>query len=123
TRRRVRRATRKAQTSVAGSRTARRLVLGGLLVAAGLLTSGCSWSDLPRFGWPLSASEQGARMQHFWSATFIAALIVGCLVWGLMFWCFIVYRKRRNSPLYPKQTRENLPVELVYTVLPFVAVA
>ncbi len=98
-------------------------MLAGLLLVAGLITSGCSWSDLPRFGWPLSASKQGAEMQHFWSATFIAALIVGVIVWGLMFWCFVVYRKRRNSPLYPKQTRENLPVEVVYTVLPFVAIA
>ncbi len=62
-------------------------------------------------------------MQYFWSATFIAALIVGVIVWGLMFWCFIVYRKRRNSPLYPKQTKENLPVEMVYTAVPFVLIA
>src|SRR5699024_2642736 len=92
---------------VAGSRAARRWALAGLLVVAGLVTSGCSLADLPRFGWPKSASEQGARMQYFWSASFIAALAVGVIVWGLMFWCFIVYRKRRNSPLYPKQTKEN----------------
>ena len=102
---------------------ARRWVLAGLLVVAGLVSSGCSWADLPRFGWPESASKQGARMQYFWSASFIAALAVGVIVWGLMFWCFIVYRKRRNSPLYPKQTKENLPVEMVYTAVPFVLIA
>ena len=102
---------------------ARRWVLAGLLVVAGLVSSGCSWADLPRFGWPESASKQGARMQYFWSASFIAALIVGVIVWGLMFWCFIAYRKRRNSPLYPKQTKENLPVEMVYTAVPFVLIA
>jgi cytochrome c oxidase subunit 2 len=108
---------------VAGSRTARRWALAGLLVVAGLVSSGCSWADLPRFGWPQSASKQGAQMQYFWSAAFIAALAVGVVVWGLMFWCFIVYRKRKNSPLYPKQTRENLPVEIVYTAVPFVLIA
>jgi cytochrome c oxidase subunit 2 len=98
-------------------------VLAGLLVVAGLVTSGCSMADLPRFGWPESASKQGAKMQYFWSGAFIAALAIGCVVWGLMFWCFIVYRKRRNSPLYPKQTKENIPVEMVYTAVPFVLVA
>ncbi len=94
-----------------------------MLLAAGLLTSGCSLADLPRYGWPESVTPQGARMQHFWSAAFTASLVVGVLVWGLMFWCFTMYRKKKNSPLYPKQTKENLPLEFVYTVVPFVLVS
>ena len=39
-----------------------------------------------------------------------------------MFWAFIVYRKRKNGPLYPKQTKENLPLELIYTAVPFLMV-
>ena len=61
-------------------------------------------------------------MQEFWSGAFTAALLVGVGVWGLMFWAFIVYRKRKNGPLYPKQTKENLPLELVYTAVPFLMV-
>ncbi|RIJ76444.1 cytochrome c oxidase subunit II [Nakamurella silvestris] len=80
-------------------------------------------ASLPRFGWPEGKTLQGERMQWFWSATFIAALVVGVLVWGLMFWSFAVYRKRKGSPLYPKQTKENLPLELVYTAIPLVMVA
>lgn len=98
-------------------------MLVGLLAVAAVISSGCSWADLPRYGWPESASEQGEKMQFLWSGMFTAALVVGVIVWGLMFWCFIAYRKRRNSPLYPKQTRENLPVEMVYTAIPFVLVA
>lgn len=97
-------------------------MLVGMLVVAAVVSAGCSLADLPKYGWPESASRQGERMQELWSGTFTAALAVGALVWGLMFWCFIVYRKRRDSPLYPKQTRENLPVEMVYTALPFVAI-
>ncbi|MEO7124940.1 MAG: cytochrome c oxidase subunit II [Nakamurella sp.] len=108
---------------MAGTRAARRLVLGGLAAIAMVALSGCSVADLPRYGWPQSASVQGEKMQFLWSGMFTAALVVGAIVWGLMFWCFIVYRKRRNSPLYPKQTRENLPVELVYTAIPFILVA
>lgn len=62
-------------------------------------------------------------MQQFWSAAFIASLVIGGIVWGLMFWCFAVYRKRSNSPLYPKQTKENLPIELAYTGIPLVLIA
>jgi cytochrome c oxidase subunit 2 len=61
-------------------------------------------------------------MEEFWSASFTAALLVGVVVWGLMFWAFIVYRKRKNGPLYPKQTKENLPLELIYTIVPFIMV-
>ena len=43
------------------------------------------------------------------------------LVWALIFWCAIVYR-RRDSEL-PRQTKYNLPIEAVYTVLPFLIVA
>ncbi len=102
---------------------ARRWLLAGALATAGLLASGCTADDLPRFGWPSAVTVQGKDMQHFWSWAVIAALTVGVLVWGLMFWSFIMYRKRKNSPFYPKQTKENLPLEIVYTAVPFVMVA
>lgn len=62
-------------------------------------------------------------MQYFWSSVFIASLCVGVIVWGAMFWAFIAYRKRSSGPLYPKQTKENLPFELVCTAIPFILVA
>jgi len=93
-----------------------------MLAVGSLLLSGCSFADLPRFGWPEGITPQAQRMQYFWSSAFIAALCVGVLVWGLMFWAFIVYHKRKSGPLYPKQTKENLPLELVYTFLPFLMV-
>lgn len=93
-----------------------------MLAVGSLLLSGCSFADLPRFGWPEGITPQAQRMQYFWSSAFIAALAVGVVVWGLMFWAFIVYHKRKSGPLYPKQTKENLPLELVYTFVPFLMV-
>jgi len=93
-----------------------------MLGLVSVLVSGCSIADLPRYGWPVGITPQATRMQEFWSASFTFALLVGAGVWGLMFWAFIVYRKRKNGPLYPKQTKENLPLELIYTVVPFVMV-
>ncbi len=104
------------------SRARRRIVLAGLLGLASVLMSGCSMADLPRFGWPEGITPQARRMQEFWSGAGIVALLVGVGVWGLMFWAFIVYRKKKNGPLYPKQTKENLPLEIIYTVVPFLLV-
>jgi len=93
-----------------------------LLGLVSVLVSGCSVADLPHYGWPDGITPQAVRMQEFWSASFTFALLVGAGVWGLMFWAFIVYRKRKNGPLYPKQTKENLPLELIYTAVPFLMV-
>ncbi len=41
-------------------------------------------------------------------------------VWGLIFWCSFAYRKKTDE--LPKQVRYNLPVEILYTVVPFVIV-
>ena len=104
------------------SRAVRRILIAGLLGLFSVLVSGCSWSDLPRYGWPVGITPQAERMQYFWSASFTFALFIGAIVWGLMFWAFIVYRKRKNGPTYPKQTKENLPLELIYTFVPFLMV-
>jgi cytochrome c oxidase subunit 2 len=96
--------------------------LAGLLGLVSVLVSGCSVADLPRYGWPEGITPQATRMREFWSGSFTFALLVGVVVWGLMFWAFIVYRKRKNGPLYPKQTKENLPLELIYTIVPFIMV-
>jgi cytochrome c oxidase subunit II len=95
--------------------------LGVILGLLALAATGCSWSDLPRWGWPSGVSLQAERMLHLWVASCIAALIVGCIVWGLTFWVIIFHRKKGDQ--LPKQTKYNLPIELVYTAVPFVAVA
>jgi cytochrome c oxidase subunit II len=105
-------------------RTARlvRVILGGGLLVAVL--TGCTRADLEdklRFGWPRGITDHAAQMRVLWTWSTIAALAVGVIVWGLMFWCAIVYRRRGD--VLPKQTKYNLPIELVYTVIPFVIIA
>jgi cytochrome c oxidase subunit 2 len=60
-------------------------------------------------------------MYNLWIGSVIAALAVGFFVWGLIFWCVIRYRKRGGE--LPVQTRFNLPIEVLYTVLPFLVIA
>jgi cytochrome c oxidase subunit 2 len=103
-----------------GSRLARLAALGLLGVAT---LTGC---DVPnnefwRFGWPEGITEQSQWMRQLWTGSVIAALIVGFLVWGLIGWSIVRHRKRSDE--LPKQTAYNLPLEIVYTILPFLIIA
>jgi cytochrome c oxidase subunit 2 len=108
---------------VRGRRRAGRFAgLGVVAVVAAMLLSGCSVDDAFRFGWPVKGiSEQSKQMYNLWIGSVIAALVVGFFVWGLIFWCVIRYRKRGEE--LPPQTRYNMPMELLYTVLPFLVIA
>ena len=46
---------------------------------------------------------------------------MGVLVWGLIFWACGRYHKRNDE--IPRQTKYNLPIEIVYTVVPLMIVA
>jgi len=58
-----------------------------------------------------------------WNGSWIAAWLVGFLVWGLIIWCVIAYRRRRDETGFPAQIRYNLPLEILYTVVPVMMVA
>lgn len=96
-----------------------------LAVLAGLvLVSGCSQQTIDqwkRLGLPPSASESAPDMEALWVGAWIAAFIVGFLVWGLIIWAVIRYR-RRSADEVPTQVRYNLPIEVLYTVAPFVII-
>ncbi|HEY7177328.1 MAG TPA: cytochrome c oxidase subunit II [Micromonosporaceae bacterium] len=88
-----------------------------------LVLTGCSVDQAFSFGWPQGITAQARRMHGLWIGSTIAALIVGVIVWGLIFWCIIRYHKRKTDTELPPQTRYNLPIELVYTVIPFLVIA
>jgi len=84
--------------------------------------SACSIEDAFYFGWPRGRITPDAqRMFDLWIGSAIAALAVGVFVWGLIFWCLIRYRKRSEE--LPPQTRFNLPIELLYSVTPFLIIS
>lgn len=90
----------------------------GLLVA---VLGGCSTEEVLRFGWPEGITPQATLMRQLWTGSTLAALVVGVIVWALIFWACVLYR-RKNRDL-PKQTAYNLPVEVVLTVIPFLIIA
>jgi len=104
-------------------RTTRRAGLAALLALTAVLVSGCSSEEVLRFGWPEGITPQAESMRQLWTWSVIAALAVGVLVWGLMFWTVTFHRKKAGSPEFPRQTQYNLPLEVIYTVVPFIAIA
>lgn len=94
-----------------------------LAVGVSLLTSGCSVQDVIRFGWPEGVTPQAEQMRTLWTWSAIAALIVGAITWGAMFWTVIFHRKKPGDDTLPRQTQYNLPVEIVFTVVPTIIVA
>jgi len=107
-------------------RSPARRVLGVAVLGAALtgLLSACSSTidNMFAFGWPKGGvTPQSQQMFNLWIGSTIAALAVGVFVWGLIFWCVVRYRKRGDE--LPVQTRFNLPIELIYTVTPFLIIA
>ena len=99
----------------------RKLALrAGVLVLLTLSMTGCSTQEFLRFGWPEGVTDQAERMRELWTGSVIAALVVGVIVWGLIFWSVARHRKRDNE--IPRQFKENLPLEIVYTIIPVILI-
>ena len=105
-------------------RTPRRARRGTrLAVVAGLVAlvaSGCSSEQLSTGYLPSEPgmTDQTARIIHLWNGSWIAALVVGGITWGLMIWCMAAYRRRKTDTGLPVQLRYHLPLEMMYTVIP-----
>lgn len=89
-----------------------------------LATTGCSRAgveDKLRFGWPHGVTDQAQQMREMWTWSSVAALAVGVGVWGLTFWVCAFHRKKSDE--LPRQTALNLPLEIAYTIVPFLIIA
>lgn len=92
----------------------------GLVIAT---ATGCSANDLPRLGLPSPVTAEGPLVLRMWQGSWIAALVVGALMWGLIIWSVIFHRRSRTKVEVPPQTRYNLPIEALYTAVPLVIVS
>ncbi|MFC5724629.1 cytochrome c oxidase subunit II [Streptomyces gamaensis] len=105
-------------------RPVRRKLLQALAAGAVLVTaSGCTYKDFPRLGMPTPVTEEAPRILSLWQGSWAAALVVGCLVWGLIIWSVIFHRRSRTKVEVPAQTRYNMPIEALYTAVPIIIVS
>ncbi|MGD8149814.1 cytochrome c oxidase subunit II [Ornithinimicrobium sp. Y1694] len=94
--------------------------LPAAMVGVALLLAGCGESAARGY-LPEPVTEAGHDVVFFWNATWIAALAVGVLVWGLILWCLFAYRKKNDE--LPTQFRYHVPLEILYTIVPILMVA
>ena len=92
-----------------------------------MLLTGCSASDWERdlrFGWPTGVTSQATRMRVLWTWAGVVALTLGVIVWGLIFWAIIRYRRRgRPNDVIPRQTKYNALIEGICVTFPFIVIA
>ena len=96
----------------------------GMTVALTFLVlglTGCTNNTFTRLGFPPPITRQGETTLTLWQGSWIAGLAVGVLVWGLILWAVIFHRKRGDR--LPPQARYNMPIEIMYTAVPFVLIA
>lgn len=105
-------------------RTAPRLALGALMGLSVLVLSGCSAEDeaqIRRLAMPIPATEEAPHIYDLWQWAWLAAMVVGVIVWGLIFYAIVRFRRRSPNEI-PVQTRYNLPIEIFYTIAPVIMV-
>ena len=110
---------------LAAARRLRRPALFTLLGFSALLLTGCGASEnqsgFERLAMPVPITEEGEGVLELWQGAWIAAMITGVVVWGLMFYVITRYRRRHDNEV-PIQTRYNLPLEIFYTIFPVIMV-
>jgi cytochrome c oxidase subunit 2 len=90
-------------------------------LVAGLVLGACSG----RGGAYRPASRQGGDILDLWRILLAAGIAVGVVVLALIGWSVLRYRRPRGAAPgdLPAQTGANVPIEVLYTVIPLVIVA
>lgn len=81
------------------------------LAAGALLLSGCM---------PAAATEQGQRIHDLYLVFIAVAAVVATVVWGLVTWAILRYRKRSEE--LPPQFEHHVRLEIAWTAIPLLTV-
>lgn len=93
----------------------------GLLTVSAFVLTGCSGDDFLRMGMPKPATKEGPIIESLWTNSWLAAWLVGALVWGLLIFAMLRYRRKKGDGI-PEQTKYNMPIEILYTLAPLVMI-
>ena len=92
-----------------------------ILAPVMILLTGCAKDS--GGGFPTDASSINDISSPLWTWSWVAAGVVGVFTAILIIWPAIFHRAPKNGPEFPKQTQYNVPVEIAYTIIPFIIVA
>ncbi|MDC5696708.1 cytochrome c oxidase subunit II [Intrasporangium calvum] len=106
----------------ASARRRRGRRVAGLATVSALALAGCQGQVSNGF-MPQAISDSGERVTDLWVGSWIAVLAVGVITWGLMLYAAVRFRRRKGDDTLPVQLRYNVPVELLYTIIPVFMVA
>ena len=98
-------------------RSRRRAIL--LALSTPLILAGC---QLPSFGAYGGVSKTGTDTFKLWQGFSVAAVIIGGGTALLMIFVVLRFRARKEDTSLPKQTQYNVPLEILYTILPIIVV-
>jgi cytochrome c oxidase subunit 2 len=96
-----------------------------VVLLAAVVLSGCSPdgdNDLKRLALPVGSTDRTQDIWELWLGAWIAVLVIFLLVFGLIIYAAIRYRRRSDDEV-PAQIRYNLPIEALYTFAPVIIVA
>jgi cytochrome c oxidase subunit 2 len=82
------------------------------------LLAGCNF--YPSYGASRGATTQGQETFKLYSGMMTTGIIVGGIVFLLILWTILRYRKRSDE--IPRQFHENVAIEIIYTIVPIVIV-
>ena len=105
----------------AQQRPRRSRVTALLLAPLALLLTGCS--KVSGLGFEEGLSSVNDISLSLWQGAWIAAGVVGVITFILIIWPAIFHRASASKGEFPKQTQYNIPVEIAYTIIPFIIVA
>ena len=92
-----------------------------ILAPAAFLLTGCATNA--DSGFSGDASSVNEISHSLWTLSWLAAAVVGVVTAVLILWPAVFHRAPKNGPEFPKQTQYNVPVEIAYTIIPFIIVA
>ncbi len=107
------------------SQAARRIWGAAAVLVGGVALSGCSQATVEqwgRWGLPEAASDRAPFIGNLWNGAWIASMVIGVLVWGLIGWAVFRYRRRSTTTRCRGRRKYNLPLEILYTLVPFLII-
>ena len=102
---------------------ASRPAAAGVIGLSGLVLAGCAGSiETGYLPADPDTTNHTRAIIDLWNGSWIAAIVVGIIVYIMVLWTITMHRKRKGDEKLPRQTRVNLPLELMYTVVPLIMV-
>jgi cytochrome c oxidase subunit 2 len=92
-----------------------------LLAPVTLLLTGCA--KVSGLGFEEGVTSVNDISLSLWQGAWIAGAVVGVFTRILILWPAVFHRAKVGQSEFPKQTQYNVPVEVAYTIIPFIIVA